>query len=144
MATCSSPSPWSSPHWPSARDLGWLRRWLLVACTATAVITVSLARLLVLTGIVTRNAVRYVMFDVLDQGGVVGQPNGFLRLAFGSGIYLLVGVALVAWEIVERPRRLWPWLVMALFVAALLRQLHPCVLARRRADRGHHCGDGDH
>jgi hypothetical protein len=46
--------------------------------------------------------------------------DGNMRLALGSGLYLLVGVALLAWEIAEQPRRKWPWLMIPFFVVALL------------------------
>jgi hypothetical protein len=38
-------------------------------------------------------------------------PNGAFRLFLGSSLYLQVALALVTWELVQRPRRAWPWLL---------------------------------
>lgn len=105
-------------------DLGWLRRWLLFACCATAVLTAGLA-LLGLALMTFDDPLRIhrlgdVLLGVLEMGGSVSIRDGNMRLGLGSGLYLLVGVALLTWEIAERPRQKWPWLMIPFFVIALL------------------------
>ncbi len=100
-------------------DLGWLRRWLLVACSATAVLTAGLAIVAVFIA-PDFIAVRKALLLTLDQGGAIAVTDEYLRLALGSGLYLVVGIALVAWEVVANPRRVWPWVLVALFAIALL------------------------
>ncbi len=100
-------------------DLGWLRRGLLIACSATAALTVLLAAGLI-AGAYDISQLGDVTLRVFDMGGAVGIFDGSIRIALGSGLYLLVGIALATWQIVDEPRRVWPWLLMLLFALALL------------------------
>jgi hypothetical protein len=102
-------------------DLGWLRKWLLVACAAIALMTFGLA-VVAVTGVATVIPTLHdALLGRLDMGGVVGILNdGKLRLYLGSGLYLQVGVALVTWELLRQPRRTWPWLLAAVLVVDLI------------------------
>jgi hypothetical protein len=102
-------------------DLGWLRKWLLVACTAIALLTLGLA-IVAVTGVATVTpTLRDALLGRLDMGGAVGiLSDGTLRLYLGSGLYLQVAVALVTWELLRQPRRMWPWLLTAVLVVDLV------------------------
>lgn len=100
-------------------DLAWLRRWLLVACTAVAVLTAGLALMAVFV-LPDFVMVRRALLNTLDQGGAISLSDDHLRLALGSGIYLIVGLALVTWEVVRDARRAWPWIVLLVIGIALL------------------------
>ena len=109
LATTTADSP----------DLAWLRRWLLVACTAVAVLTATLAILAVFV-LPDFVLVRRALLNTLDQGGAISLTDNHLRLALGSGVYLIVGLALVTWEVVKDARRAWPWIVLFIIGIALL------------------------
>lgn len=95
--------------------LGWLRRWLVVACAANALVIGALL-LLIASGLLSIGpALQTILFGGLDMGGNISSlPNGWFRLYLGSGLYLQVGTALAAWEIIRNPRRPWPWLLFCL------------------------------
>ena len=95
----------------------WLRRWLLIACAANAVVT-GLLILLTLTNIVPLSSgLGPVVTTDFVMGGSVGyMPNGAYRLYLGSGLYLQVGVALVVWNLLQRPRDPWLWGLYALLL----------------------------
>jgi O-Antigen ligase len=99
-------------------DLAWLRRWVLVACAATALLTAVVA-VVVIGGVLPVTSVANALEGRLDMGGAVSYQDG-LRVYLGSGLYLQVGMVLVAWELLRNARRLWPWIVLVLLVAALL------------------------
>jgi hypothetical protein len=101
----------------AGHGIGWIRRWLLIACAASAVITVVLLTLVILG--LPPSLIRQVAIRGLEMGGHVGVYYGDLRLYLGSGLYFVVGVALVSWELLERPRRIWPWLLLGVFAVAL-------------------------
>lgn len=96
-------------------DQGWLRKWLLVACAANAVLTLCVV-LVALGGLAPLDpTLREILLVRLDMGGVLQTlPNGLPRLYLGSGLYLQVGMALVIWELLKQPRRAWPWLLLGL------------------------------
>jgi hypothetical protein len=101
-------------------DLGWLRRWLFVACATNALVTVLLA-VAVLSGAIPVASLEHVLISRVDMGGTVSyDPSGALRLYLGSGLFLQVGLVLVVWELLRKPRRVWPWLLLGLFALALL------------------------
>ncbi len=101
-------------------DLGWLRRWVLVACVAVAVLHVVLL-LVIVAGIASPEAVNTLLVERFHFGGAIGftAANG-VRVYIAAGLFLQVGVVLVAWEIVGQPRRWWPWLSVALLIVALV------------------------
>ena len=95
----------------------WLRRWLLIACAANAVVT-GLLILVTLTNIVPLSSgLGPVVTTDFVMGGAVGyMPNGAYRLYLGSGLYLQVGVALVIWHLLQKPRDPWLWGLYALLL----------------------------
>lgn len=129
-------------------DLAWLRRWVLVACAANAAVTGALA-IAALGGVVTIDALHEALVGRLDVGGaILMMPDGAFRLYLASGVYLVVGVALVTWELLREPRRLWPWLLYGLlgfavvaswtrgyWLAACLAAMAVLVLGARRPGR---------
>lgn len=101
-------------------DLAWLRRWLLVACMGTAVMTAAIPLIDKLFRINGRDLAVF-LFTTLGQGGnlsVIG--DGSLRIYLGSGLYLVIGLILTAWELLRGPRRVWPWLLLAVFGVEVL------------------------
>jgi hypothetical protein len=61
-----------------------------------------------------------MLLFTLQQGGAISITEDYVRLALGSGLYLVVGMGLVTWEIVLNPRRAWPWALVVIFAVALL------------------------
>jgi hypothetical protein len=101
-------------------DLGWLRRWLFIACVINAVVTVLLATI-ALSGAVALEPLNQVLIGRLEMGGTVSyDTGGAFRLYLGSGLFLQVGVVLVIWAVMRQPKRLWPWALLGLFGLALL------------------------
>jgi hypothetical protein len=87
----------------------WLRNWLLVACAANAIVTFALIAISV-PGIVPLRTLAPILFGDLLAGNVIGyQPNGAYRLFLASGLYLQLGLALVAWRILRKPGSLPLW-----------------------------------
>jgi hypothetical protein len=96
-------------------DGAWLRRCLLAACSANAVLATVLIALAVFGAVSLDDTLRTALLTRLEAGGIVGtMPNGAFRLYLGSGLYFQVGLALVTWELVRQPRRAWPWIVFGL------------------------------
>ena len=98
----------------------WLRDWVFVACAANAILT-GLFILLEVTNVIPLwPTLRGALIDGpgnLGFGGQVGyMPGGYSRLYLGSGLYLQVGLALVAWRLLENPRRWWPWALYGLLL----------------------------
>ncbi len=94
-----------------AQGMGaWLRRWLLIACAANAIVT-GLLILVTLTNLVPLSGgLGPIVTTDLVMGGSVGyMPNGAYRLYLGSGLYLQVGVALTIWQLLRKPRDPWLW-----------------------------------
>ena len=99
--------------------LAWLRRWILVCCAINAVFLATLFALAA-SRIVPGFQLRDLLLNTFDFGGqVTFLQNGLFRLHLASGLFLQVGVALVCWELIRSPRRWWPWLLMAVLLAAL-------------------------
>jgi len=102
-------------------DGPWLRRCFLAACSANGVVTAALIAA-ALVGVVSLDGtLRPLLIGRLDAGGVVGtMPNGAFRFFLGSGLYLQVGLALVTWELLRQPRRIWPWVIYAILWADVI------------------------
>jgi hypothetical protein len=98
----------------------WIRSSLLVACIATAVFTLGVLVLQVLGWIPLWPTVRDALIDGplnLAFGGQVGiMPSGAWRLYLGSGLYLQVGLALVGWRLLQRPRSIIMWALLAIIM----------------------------
>ena len=121
-----------------SRGMGaWLRRWLLIACAANAVVT-GLMIVVTITNLVPLyEGLRPIVVLDLVMGGSVGyMPNGAYRLYLGSGLYLQVGIALTIWQLLQRPRNPWLWALYALVPGRRDRHVHAGLLARDRARRG--------
>jgi hypothetical protein len=101
-----------------AQGLGpWLRRWLLIACAANAVVTGLMIAITITNVVPLYDTLRPIVILDLVMGGSVGyMPNGAYRLYLGSGIYLQVGIALTVWQLLQRPRNPWLWALYALFL----------------------------
>jgi hypothetical protein len=96
----------------------WVRRWLLRACAANAIVTLALIVVSASRLIDLYFELRPVLLGDLGMGGAVGyMPNGAYRLYLGSGLYLQIGLALVVQRLLDRPRSPWMWL---LYVALLV------------------------
>jgi hypothetical protein len=95
----------------------WLRRWLLIACAVNAVVT-GLLIVVTLTNLVPLSSgLGPIVTTDFVMGGAVGyMPNGAYRLYLGSGLYLQVGVALVVWHLLQKPRDPWLWALYALLL----------------------------
>lgn len=99
----------------------WLRRWVLVACAANALLT-GFFILVSLTNVVPAwPTLNDILLTRLAYGGNVGYiPNVAFILALGSGIYLQVGLALVTRELLVAPRRAWPWALAAVLAVDVI------------------------
>jgi hypothetical protein len=103
------------------RQGSWFRNLFFAACAVNGVVYLAL---------VTVTATRWVILDPtmnnallirLDMGGQVGyMGNGAFRLFTGSSLFLQIGLALVAWRLITRPRQIWPWLLYAILSIDLL------------------------
>ena len=101
-------------------DLSWLRRWILVACAINAVLSTTLFAIGA-SRLVSEFHFRALLLETFDFGGQVAFfTTGQFRLHLASGLFLQIGVALACWELIRAPRRWWPWLLLAVLVAALL------------------------
>jgi len=91
----------------------WLRRWLLVAAIANALVTFALIAISV-PGIVPLSTLAQILHGDLLAGNVIGyQSNGAYRLFMASGLYLQIGLALVAWRLLQRPTSALNWVMYA-------------------------------
>lgn len=101
-----------------SRGMGpWLRRWLLIACAANAVVTGLMIAITITNLVPLYDGLRPIVVLDLVMGGSVGyMPNGAYRLYLGSGLYLQVGIALTIWQLLQRPRNPWLWALYALFL----------------------------
>ena len=99
----------------------WLRRWLLVACAANALLTGFFILISVTNIVPAWPTLNDILLNHLAYGGNVGYiPNVAYVLALGSGLYLQVGLALVTWELRVAPRRAWPWALAALLAVDVI------------------------
>jgi len=106
------------------RQGNWFRNLFLAACAANGVLTLVLVTLTA-TKLVSLDTTMYNALLVrLGMGGVVGyQDYGVFtrfRLFTGSGLFLQVGLALIVWRMVTRPRQIWPWVLYAILSIDLL------------------------
>jgi len=106
------------------RQGNWFRNLFLAACAANGVLTLVLVTLTA-TKLVSLDTTMYNALLVrLGMGGVVGyQDYGVFsrfRLFTGSGLFLQVGLALIVWRLVTRPRQIWPWVLYAVLSIDLL------------------------
>jgi hypothetical protein len=93
----------------------WLRECLYRVCAANAVVTGVLIAISASGLVALRPALEHALIDQLMFGGTVGyMPNGSYRLYLGSGVFLLVGLALCTWRLLQRPRQLTTWALYAL------------------------------
>lgn len=100
-------------------DLAWLRRWLLVACLAEALVTLGIAAAAV-GGLASARHLNLLLAGLFDSGGQVRLDPSELRVYMAGGLFLQIGVAIGTWEIVRKPRRILPWLAVAVLGLALL------------------------
>ena len=102
-------------------DGPWVRRWLLVACAANAVVIGALFAVSV-TGLVQLEpTLRIVLTDRLGMGNSIGyMPNGAYRLYLANGLFLQIGVAATAWALLCNWRRPWLWGLMGLLLVDLV------------------------
>ncbi len=105
----------------------WFRNLFLAACAANGVITLVLVTITATKLVALYPTMSSALLDRLGMGGIVGYQgipgqigNGAYRLFTGSSLFLQVGLALVAWRLVTRPRRVWPWLLYAVLSIDLL------------------------
>jgi len=99
----------------------WLRHWLLVACAANAMLTAFLVLISVADIVPAWPTLNEILLTQLAYGGNVGYiPGVALILALGSGLYLQVGLALVTWELLRDPRRVWAWALVAVLAVDVI------------------------
>jgi hypothetical protein len=102
----------------NAGQAGWLRRWMIVATATNGLIFLGLIAVSV-PGFVPLSTLSEILHYNLYVGNSIGYlPNGAYRLYLASGLYLQVGLALATWEILEGPRRLWPWAFFTTLIVA--------------------------
>jgi hypothetical protein len=93
----------------------WLRRWLLVVCAVNAVVIGAIVAVSATKLVALEPTLGTILYDKLLVGNSIGyMPNGAYRLYLASGLYLQVGLALVSWELIKNPWRIWPWALTAL------------------------------
>jgi hypothetical protein len=100
-------------------DLTWLKSWVLVCTVIGALFTLAVA-LAIVTGLATRQDLVALLLWNFGLGGRIDASEASLRIYFASGLFLQVGIALITWELLRDRRRVWPWVVLAVLVAALL------------------------
>ena len=94
----------------------WLRNWLLVACAANAIVTLAMI-FVILAGIVPLRTLADILYSDLLAGNVIGfQPNGAFRFFLASGLYLQIGLALVAWRIMRHPTSILDWMLYTILL----------------------------
>jgi hypothetical protein len=94
----------------------WLRNWLLVACAANAIVTLAMIAV-ILAGIIPLRTLADILYSDLLAGNVIGfQPNGAFRFFLASGLYLQIGLALVAWRIMRHPASVLDWVLYTILL----------------------------
>ena len=94
----------------------WLRNWLLVVCAANAVVTLAMIAA-ILTGLIELRVLADILYGDLLVGNVVGyQSNGAFRFFLASGLYLQIGLALVAYRLMRHPRSIPYWVLFAVLL----------------------------
>jgi hypothetical protein len=104
----------------------WFRRLFLAACAVNGIVTLVLI-FISSTGMVALDTtMATVLLNRLGMGGVIGHQGyggtgtGAYRLFVGSSLFLQVGLVLIIWRLVTRPRQVWPWLLYAILSIDLL------------------------
>jgi hypothetical protein len=91
---------------------GWLRSVFFAACATVAVVTAGIIFSSVIGLTNVDGELRQILTEDLEVGWAVGHmPNGAFRLYLGSGLYLVVGIALMSWSLLVDPRRPGLWLL---------------------------------
>ena len=94
----------------------WLRHWLLVVCAANAIVTLTMI-VAILAGVVPLRTLADILYGDLLAGNVIGfQSNGAFRFFLASGLYLQVGLALVAWRLMQQPEIGPDWILYAILL----------------------------
>jgi O-Antigen ligase len=94
----------------------WLRNWLLVVCAVNAVVTLAMIAA-ILTGLIDLRVLVDILYGDLLVGNVVGyQSNGAFRFFLASGLYLQIGLALVAYRLMRHPRSIPYWVLFAILL----------------------------
>jgi O-Antigen ligase len=94
----------------------WVRNWFLVVCIVNAVVTLAMIAG-VLLGIIPLRPLADILYGDLLAGNVIGfQPNGAFRFFLASGLYLQIGIALVAWRIMRNPTSILNWAMYAILL----------------------------
>jgi hypothetical protein len=92
-------------------DGAWLQRVFFAACALNAAMYFLLI-VVTTSGLVSLNNVAEWLNVRLDMGGVIGyMPNGQYRLFTAGSLFLVVGLALTAQQLLARPRSPWLWLL---------------------------------
>ena len=90
----------------------WLRHLFFAACGAAAVVTAGIIFSAAIGLMSVDGELRKVLVEDLEVGWAVGHmPNGAFRLYLGTGVYLVAGIALMAWSLLVNPRRVGLWLL---------------------------------
>jgi hypothetical protein len=94
----------------------WLRRIFFTACAMAAVVTAGIVfATLVGPASIDDDGLRGILIDDLQVGWIIGHmPNGAYRLYLGTSLYLVVGLALIAWRLLLDPLRVSLWFLWAL------------------------------
>ena len=94
----------------------WVRHWFLVVCIANAVVTLAMI-VGILVGLIPLRPLTDILYGDLLAGNVIGfQPNGAFRFFLASGLYLQIGIALVAWRIMRNPTSIVNWVMYAILL----------------------------
>ena len=94
----------------------WVRHWFLVVCIANAVVTLTMI-VGILIGLIPLRPLTDILYGDLLAGNVIGfQPNGAFRFFLASGLYLQIGIALVAWRIMRNPTSIVNWVMYAILL----------------------------
>lgn len=101
-------------------DGAWLQRVFFAACAASAA-AYFLLIVATTSGLVSLDAVMEWLTVRLDMGGVIGyMPNGQYRLFTAGSLFIVVGLALTARQLLARPRSRSIWLLAGLLVVDLV------------------------
>ena len=99
----------------------WFRKLFVAACGANGIVTLGMIVVSATRWVALQPTMSTDLLARLDMGGAIGyMPNGAYRLYLGSSLLLQVGLALTTWQLLSRPRRVWLWLLYAVFWIDLL------------------------
>ena len=104
----------------------WFRRLFLAACAVNGIFTLVLIFISSTGMVLLDTTMANVLLNRLGMGGVIGHQGfggmgtGAYRLFIGSSLFLQVGLVLIIWRLVTRPRQVWPWLLYAILSIDLL------------------------